>query len=57
MEEGNNMHLRTLTDKEIIRAVLNGQPTEMEKELATRLAYANEVIDRLENEKDNGEYS
>jgi hypothetical protein len=57
MEEGNNMHLRTLTDKEIVRAALNGQPTEMEKELALRLAYANEVIDRLENEKDNGEYS
>lgn len=51
------MHLRTLTDKEIIRAALNGQPTEMEKELATRLAYANEVIDRLEDEIDDGQYS
>jgi hypothetical protein len=57
MEEGNNMHLRTLTDKEIIRAVLNGQPTEMEKELATRLAYANETIDRLEDKVEDGEYS
>ena len=51
------MHLRTLTDKEIIRAVLNGQPTELEKELATRLAYANETIDRLEDEIDDGQYS
>jgi hypothetical protein len=57
MEEGNNMHLRTLTDKEIVRAVLNGQHTEAEKELALRLAYANEVIDRLEDEIDDGQYS
>lgn len=45
------MNLRTLTNEELIRAVLNNEHfTELEKELATRLAYAIDSIERMEED-------